>query len=62
MKHFEELYIMVKYHAGLQSKVDDMVVKGGASLTGINGRASPRSDSGKKIEMWYPIQTTLFNI
>ncbi len=41
MKHFEELYVMVKYHAGLQAKVEDMAVKGGASLTGIGGRASP---------------------
>ena len=42
MKHFEELYVMVKYHAGLQSKVEDMAVKGGASLTGIaGGRSSP---------------------
>ena len=23
MKHFEELYVMVKYHAGLQAKVED---------------------------------------
>jgi hypothetical protein len=41
MKHFGELYEMVKYHAGLQTKVEDMAVKGGASLSGIGGRNSP---------------------
>ena len=43
MKHFEELYVMVKYHTGLQLR---FIVKSGASLNSIGGRtifgASPR--------------------